>query len=74
MAKLITRASVLGELRKSDVSDAGFGQGATKLMRLASNFSVMAAPISTSTGLLSYEYFHNRADSLKFNQPADRKN
>ncbi|KAK0425520.1 hypothetical protein QR680_009242 [Steinernema hermaphroditum] len=56
---------VLSELTKSDVSEAGFGQRATKLMRLANNVPVIAARTSTSTGLLSYEFFHNRADSLK---------
>uniref|UniRef100_A0A1I7ZM32 Dimethylglycine dehydrogenase, mitochondrial n=1 Tax=Steinernema glaseri TaxID=37863 RepID=A0A1I7ZM32_9BILA len=56
---------VLSELTKSDVSDAGLGQRATKLMRLANNVPVIAARTSTSTGLLSYEFFHNRADSLK---------
>ncbi|TKR93824.1 hypothetical protein L596_008206 [Steinernema carpocapsae] len=56
---------VLSELTKSDVSEAGFGQRGTKLMRLANNVPVIAARTSTSTGLLSYEFFHNRADSLK---------
>uniref|UniRef100_F1KU54 Dimethylglycine dehydrogenase n=1 Tax=Ascaris suum TaxID=6253 RepID=F1KU54_ASCSU len=55
---------VLQELTKSDVSDEGFPQRTTKLLRL-SNVPAIAARTSTSTGQLSFEFFHNRADTLK---------
>uniref|UniRef100_A0A158PNQ2 Dimethylglycine dehydrogenase, mitochondrial (inferred by orthology to a human protein) n=1 Tax=Anisakis simplex TaxID=6269 RepID=A0A158PNQ2_ANISI len=55
---------VLQELTKSDVSDAGFPQRTTKLLRL-NNVPAIAARTSTSTGQLSFEFFHNRADTLK---------
>ena len=55
---------ILSELTKSDVSDAGFPQHSTRLMRLGA-VAVVCARSSTSTGQFSYELFHNRADSLK---------
>ncbi|VDM37347.1 unnamed protein product [Toxocara canis] len=55
---------VLQELTKTDVSDAGFPQRTTKLLRLK-NVPAIAARTSTSTGQLSFEFFHNRADTLK---------
>uniref|UniRef100_A0A8R1Z4D7 FAD dependent oxidoreductase n=1 Tax=Pristionchus pacificus TaxID=54126 RepID=A0A8R1Z4D7_PRIPA len=51
-------------LTKSEVSDEGFPQRSTKLMRLGAA-AVVCARSSTSTGQLSYELFHNRADSKK---------
>lgn len=55
---------LLSELTKSDVSNEGFPQRSTRLMRLGAVATVCARS-STSTGQLSYELFHNRADSLK---------
>ncbi|MFH4978193.1 hypothetical protein AB6A40_004902 [Gnathostoma spinigerum] len=55
---------VLQELTVSDVSDKGFPQRTTRLMRIET-VPVIAARTSTSTGQLSYELFHNRADTLK---------
>lgn len=56
--------NVLQELVKSDVSDEAFPQRTTRLVRI-DNVPVIAARTSTSTGQLSYEFFHNRADSLR---------
>lgn len=58
---------VLSELTKSDVSETGFPQRSTRLMRLGP-VAVVCARSSTSTGQLSYELFHNRADSAKLYQ------
>ncbi|KAJ1370390.1 hypothetical protein KIN20_032104 [Parelaphostrongylus tenuis] len=58
---------VLSELTKSDVSEEGFPQRSTRLMRLGA-VSVVCARSSTSTGHLSYELFHNRADSARLYQ------
>ncbi|KAE9418545.1 hypothetical protein Angca_007510, partial [Angiostrongylus cantonensis] len=58
---------VLSELTKSDVSEEGFPQRSTRLMRLGV-VAVVCARSSTSTGQLSYELFHNRADSAKLYQ------
>ncbi|VDL79466.1 unnamed protein product [Nippostrongylus brasiliensis] len=58
---------VLSELTKSDVSEEGFPQRSTRLMRLGL-VAVVCARSSTSTGQLSYELFHNRADSAKLYQ------
>ncbi|VDN25693.1 unnamed protein product, partial [Cylicostephanus goldi] len=55
---------LLSELTKSDVSEEGFPQRSTRLMRLGP-VAVVCARSSTSTGQLSYEFFHNRADSAK---------
>ncbi|CAJ0576292.1 unnamed protein product, partial [Mesorhabditis spiculigera] len=56
--------AILQELTKSDVSDTGFPMRSTRLMRLGP-VSTVAARSSTTTGQLSYEIFHNRADSAK---------
>ncbi|EYB90726.1 hypothetical protein Y032_0215g2364 [Ancylostoma ceylanicum] len=58
---------LLSELTKSDVSESGFPQRSTRLMRLGP-VAVVCARSSTSTGQLSYELFHNRADSAKLYQ------
>ncbi|VDO19271.1 unnamed protein product [Heligmosomoides polygyrus] len=58
---------VLQELTKSDVSEEGFPQRSTRLMRLGL-VAVVCARSSTSTGQLSYELFHNRADSARLYQ------
>ncbi|KAK6026054.1 FAD dependent oxidoreductase [Ostertagia ostertagi] len=58
---------VLSELTKSDVSEEGFPQRSTRLMRLGL-VAVVCARSSTSTGQLSYELFHNRADSARLYQ------
>ncbi|KIH65471.1 FAD dependent oxidoreductase [Ancylostoma duodenale] len=58
---------LLSELTKSDVSESGFPQRSTRLMRLGPVATVCARS-STSTGQLSYELFHNRADSAKLYQ------
>ncbi|KHJ91193.1 FAD dependent oxidoreductase [Oesophagostomum dentatum] len=58
---------LLSELTKSDVSEEGFPQRSTRLMRLGP-VAVVCARSSTSTGQLSYEFFHNRADSAKLYQ------
>ncbi|CAI4222420.1 unnamed protein product [Auanema sp. JU1783] len=55
---------LLSGLTKSDVSDEGFPQRSTRLLRLGAVATVCARS-STSTGQLSYELFHNRADSFK---------
>ncbi|VDO71309.1 unnamed protein product [Haemonchus placei] len=58
---------VLSELTKSDVSEEGFPQRSTRLMRLGL-VAVVCARSSTSTGQLSFELFHNRADSARLYQ------
>uniref|UniRef100_A0A158R5I5 Dimethylglycine dehydrogenase n=1 Tax=Syphacia muris TaxID=451379 RepID=A0A158R5I5_9BILA len=55
---------VLKELIKCDLSDKAFPQRSTRLVRI-DNVPVIAARTSTSTGQLSYELFHNKADSLR---------
>uniref|UniRef100_F1KV14 Dimethylglycine dehydrogenase n=1 Tax=Ascaris suum TaxID=6253 RepID=F1KV14_ASCSU len=54
---------VLQGLTKSDMSDKGFGQRSTRLLRL-NNVPAVAARTSTLTGQLSFELFHDRADTL----------
>ncbi|VDM37348.1 unnamed protein product [Toxocara canis] len=54
---------VLQGLTKSDMSPKGFAQRSTRLLRLA-NVPAIAARTSTLTGQLSFELFHNRADTL----------
>ncbi|KAK6729820.1 hypothetical protein RB195_006711 [Necator americanus] len=58
---------LLSELTKSNVSEEGFPQRSTRLMRLGT-VAVVCARSSTSTGQLSFELFHNRADSAKLYQ------
>lgn len=65
--KEMTFLQVLQELTKSDVSEEGFPQRSTRLMRLGL-VAVVCARSSTSTGQLSYELFHNRADSARLYQ------
>ncbi|CAB3407825.1 unnamed protein product [Caenorhabditis bovis] len=55
---------VLSALTKSDVSDEGFPQKSTRMIRLGP-VGVVCARSSTSTGQLSYELFHNRAETHK---------
>ncbi|CAJ0949153.1 unnamed protein product, partial [Mesorhabditis belari] len=55
---------ILQELTKSDLSESGFPVRSTRLIRLGT-VPVIAARTSTSTGQLSYELFHNRADSIR---------
>uniref|UniRef100_A0A0M3IBM8 GCV_T domain-containing protein n=1 Tax=Ascaris lumbricoides TaxID=6252 RepID=A0A0M3IBM8_ASCLU len=45
------------------MSDKGFGQRSTRLLRL-NNVPAVAARTSTLTGQLSFELFHDRADTL----------
>ncbi|CAI5439407.1 unnamed protein product [Caenorhabditis angaria] len=55
---------VLSMLTKSDVSDEGFPQKSTRMIRLGP-VGVVCARSSTSTGQLSYELFHSRAETAK---------
>ncbi|CAD6184521.1 unnamed protein product [Caenorhabditis auriculariae] len=55
---------VLSSLTKSDVSDEGFPQRSTRMIRLGP-VGVVCARSSTATGQLSYEFFHNRAETSK---------
>ncbi|PAV88322.1 hypothetical protein WR25_07568 [Diploscapter pachys] len=55
---------VLSHLTKADVSDSGFPMRSTRLIRLGL-VAVVCARSSTSTGQLSFELFHNRADTFK---------
>ncbi|ULU09600.1 hypothetical protein L5515_000269 [Caenorhabditis briggsae] len=55
---------VLSALTKSDVSDEGFPQKSTRMIRLGP-VGVVCARSSTSTGQLSFELFHNRAETAK---------
>ncbi|KJH45283.1 FAD dependent oxidoreductase [Dictyocaulus viviparus] len=61
---IVISPQVLSELTKSDMTEEGFPQRSTRLMRLGL-VAVVCARSSTSTGQLSYELFHNRADSAK---------
>ncbi|KHJ87421.1 glycine cleavage T-protein [Oesophagostomum dentatum] len=64
---LASLALLLSQLTKSDVSEEGFPQRSTGHMRLGT-ISVVCVRSSTSTGRLSYQLFHDRADSAKLYQ------
>ncbi|VDM65441.1 unnamed protein product, partial [Strongylus vulgaris] len=58
---------VLAKLTKSDVSEEAFPQHSAGHIRIGT-ISVVCVRSSTSTGQLSYELFHDRADSAKLYQ------
>ncbi|VDN30230.1 unnamed protein product [Cylicostephanus goldi] len=58
---------ILSELTKSDVSEEGFPQHSVGHIRIGT-ISIVCVRSSTSTGQLSYELFHDRADSAKLYQ------